>query len=141
MAYVITARLFQCNPTLCATLVEQTCQVNASWAECKGAYVLSMTGSGTSGTLRFNLANGEYILVGLGVHNYKRWCDVKTAVDPSNSTGMTIHPKYYQEGTDENAMIWKQLAQYSVKSAKGTTCSVSYSVADGNNLVADIVIQ
>ena len=141
MAYTITARVFQSNPTRFAHVVEQTCSKNGIWSECKGAYVFSTTTSGPSGTLRFLQANGEYFLVALGVLNYKRWCDVKTGLNPDDATGMYVHPKYYEEGTDENKMMWKQLSEYDVKSAQGTNYTVKYSVAEGNDLVADIFIQ
>ncbi|OBZ77384.1 Boletus edulis lectin [Grifola frondosa] len=48
------------------------------WSECNGQLTLTMGGSGTSGTLRFKNPCGDYFVVALGVHNYKR-CRPTTA--------------------------------------------------------------
>jgi hypothetical protein len=39
---------------------------------------------------------------------------------------MKIHPKYYEDGTPENAMLWKQLSEIDKKSKKGTNINVKY---------------
>ncbi|KAG1739395.1 Cytolysin/lectin [Suillus paluster] len=84
---------------------------------------LVMGDSGTSGALRFRNGAGEEFLVTLGVHNYKRWCDVVTDLG-AGETGMKIQPEYYMDSSPRNQMLWKQLADIQRKSAKGTSVEV-----------------
>ncbi|KAF8452856.1 fungal fruit body lectin [Boletus edulis BED1] len=97
-----------------------------------------MGGSGTSGVLRFKSDKGELITVAVGVHNYKRWCDVVTGLKPEE-TALVINPQYYNNGPRAYTRE-KQLAEYSVTSLVGTRFEVKYTVAEGNNLQADIII-
>ncbi|OBZ78202.1 hypothetical protein A0H81_02578 [Grifola frondosa] len=99
MSYIIHAR-FRCQCNDSVSIVEKTVWHYANggtWSEVDGQQVLTMGGSGTSGTLRFKSESGDYFLVALGVHNYKRWCDIVTDLTSSN-TGVEIHPTYYQDG-------------------------------------------
>ncbi|KAF8452851.1 fungal fruit body lectin [Boletus edulis BED1] len=96
-----------------------------------------MGGSGTSGVLRFK-SDKELITVAVGVHNYKRWCDVVTGLKP-DETALVINPQYYNNGPRAYVRE-KQLAEYSVTSLVGTRFEVKYTVAEGNNLQADIII-
>jgi hypothetical protein len=97
-----------------------------------------MGASGTSGALLFQSEDGsERFIVTLGVHNYARWCDVVTGL-VGHDTALTILPDYYD--SKRSYMREKTLSQYSVTSAKGRKVEVKYTVADGHNLKADIII-
>ena len=96
MSYKITVRVYQTNPNNFFRLVEQTVWKYANggtWGESNGEYVLTMGGSGTSGTLRFVGDDGEKFIVALGVHNYKRWGDIVTNL-ADDQTGVVINPQY-----------------------------------------------
>ncbi|CAG7851012.1 SubName: Full=Uncharacterized protein {ECO:0000313/EMBL:CCA75796.1} [Serendipita indica DSM 11827] len=129
MAYQITVRVFQTNSDAFFRCVEHD------------TYVLNMTGSGTSGSLRLEADTGERIIAVFGVHNYKRWCDIVTALTPADS-GTKLLPEWYVEGTDRGKVKWSQLAEYSVTSTapRARKYSIKYVVADGNNLVANLTI-
>ncbi|KAF9237748.1 lectin [Melanogaster broomeanus] len=142
MSYSIALRIFQANPSRgYFSIVEQTCWNYASggtWSEANGICTLTMGGSGTSGTIRLMSDQGERILVAVGVHNYERWCDVVTGL-ASDATGLVVNGEYYNNG-GRDYMREKQLSSYSVTSAAGTKVQVKYTVAEGNNLQADVVI-
>ncbi|KAF9226113.1 lectin [Gyrodon lividus] len=142
MSYSIKLRLFQTNPARgCFSLVECTCwnfAKGGTWSHGSDGCTLTMGGSGTSGTLRFMSDKGERILVAVGVHNYKRWCDVVTGL-ASDATGVVVNAEYYNDGK-RAYMREKQLAEYSVTSAAGTKVEVKYTVTDGNALQANIII-
>lgn len=98
-----------------------------------------MGGSGTSGTIRFLAQDtGEMFIVALGVHNYKRWCDVVTNLK-QEQTGVLINPEYYNKG-GRDFMREKQLASYSVKNAKGRKIEVKFTKEDGQDLKCNIII-
>ncbi|KAF9237746.1 lectin [Melanogaster broomeanus] len=82
--------------------------------------------------------SGERIIIAVGVHNYERWCDVVTGL-ASDATGVVVNAEYYNNG-GRDYMREKQLSSYSVTSAAGTKVQVNYTVAEGNNLQADVVI-
>ncbi|KAI0312128.1 fungal fruit body lectin-domain-containing protein [Amylostereum chailletii] len=143
MSYTITVRVYQANTDAFFKIVEKTVWKYANggtWAEANGEQVLTMGGSGTSGTLRFLSNTGELFIVALGVHNYRRWADIVTDLTPSD-TGVAINPQYYSYGSNARARIREQtLSTYSVTNAKGRKIAVNYTVAEGNNLKADIII-
>jgi hypothetical protein len=90
-----------------------------TWGEAGGTQVLTMGGSGTSGSLRFVFDTGENFIITFGVHNYKRWGDIVTNLT-NEKTGVIITPQYY--GTDHPDRVSqreKQLTSYSVKNNKG----------------------
>jgi hypothetical protein len=125
------------------TIVEKTVWHYANggtWSDTDSIQTLRMNGSGTSGALRFTNGVGEQFLVLLGIHNYKRWCDIVTDLEPED-TGMKIQPGYYLETNPRYAMLWKQLDQIEKKSAKGTTVDVKYVEAEGNSLVVHLTIS
>ncbi|KAF9055562.1 fungal fruit body lectin-domain-containing protein [Panaeolus papilionaceus] len=103
-----------------------------------GQQVLNMGGSGTSGTIRFVADNGENFIVALGVHNYKRWCDIVTNLG-RDQTGTVINPQYYNDGPRAYQRE-KQLASYSVKNAKGRQFAVKFTDGEGQDLACDIIV-
>ncbi|KAF9226106.1 lectin [Gyrodon lividus] len=142
MSYSIKLRLFQMNPSRgFFSFVESTCWNYAkggTWCHGSNGCMLTMGGSGTSGTLRFMSDKGERIIVAIGVHDYKRWCDVVTGLAP-DATGVVINGEYYNDGKRAHVRE-KQLSQYSVTSASGTKVEIKFTVAEGNALQADIII-
>ncbi len=110
-----------------------------TWAESYGEYVLQMGGSGTSGTLRFVGENNEKFIVALGVHNYKRWGDIVTNLT-DEQTGVVINPQYYDGNAERARARERQLAEYSVKNVQGRNITINYTVAEGNDLRANIII-
>jgi len=142
-SYTIHVRVIQTKPKSWFNIVEKTVWKYANggtWCECEGEQILTMGGSGTSGTLRFMNPHGEYFLVALGVHNYKRWCDIVPDLSPSN-TGVEIHPTYYSEGSgNRNDVLAKQLAHLEKTTRKNTKVTVDYYEENGNDMRATITI-
>ncbi|KIJ57103.1 hypothetical protein M422DRAFT_149659 [Sphaerobolus stellatus SS14] len=141
MSYTITIHVYQTNPNAFFRNVEKTVWKYANggtWDESKGEYVLTMGGSGTSGSVRFVSDTGENFVATFGVHNYKRWCDIVTNLS-NEQTALVINQEYY--GVPErDAQREKQLASYNVANAKGRKFSINYTVTDGNNLKANLII-
>ncbi|KAF7971593.1 hypothetical protein HWV62_20766 [Athelia sp. TMB] len=142
MSYRIKLDIFQTNPNTHFRVVEQTVFHYAhggTWGEIDGEKLLTMGASGTSGTIRF-LADdtGEAFIVALGIHNYKRWCDVVTNLK-NDETGVLINPQYYNNG-GRDYQREKQLASYSVKNAKGRNVEIKFTKDEGQDLRAQIVI-
>jgi len=105
-SYTVHVRVIQTEPSGWWDVVEKTVYHNArggAWTdradESVGEQTLTMGGSGTSGMLRFKNPKGEQFLVALGVHNYKRWCDIVTDV-PLDQTAVDVHPTYYPTTVD-----------------------------------------
>ncbi|KAH9924532.1 lectin [Fomitopsis serialis] len=105
-------------------VVEEAVLCGGYWTYANDARTLIMNGSGTSGALRLRGEDGEEFLVPLGAHNYKRWCDSVTDLTPDDSA-VRIQPEYY--GGARGGMLWKQLAEISKKSSKGTQIDVKYT--------------
>ena len=143
MTYTITIRVYQSDVCAFFHVVEKTNWKYAApclWSEVDGTHVLIMENSGTCGSLRFESGTGENFIVTLGVHNYKRWCDIVTNLSP-DQTGVVITPEYYDsKHSDRVAQRERQLESYSVSNNKGRKFTVSYSVAEGNNLTANVII-
>jgi hypothetical protein len=140
MTYTIKLRVYQTNPNAFFRIVEKGVWHFANggtWSEVDDTHVLTMGGSGTSGLLRFESGN-EIFTVTVGVHNYKRWGDIVTGL-ATKDTGLVILPEYYTPGIRASARE-RQLADYSVRSATGRNLQVKYTVAEGNNLEANIII-
>jgi hypothetical protein len=144
MAYTITAQVYQTNPNAFFRVVEKTVFNNGTWDEVKGAHILTMGGSGTSGSLRFVADTGENFIVTLGVHNYKPWGDIVTKLDNA-LTGVKINPEYYEkewggsQNADRVAVRWKNFSSYEV-SRDGRKYSFNYGVTSGNELKVNLVI-
>jgi hypothetical protein len=141
MSYKITLRVYQTNPNAYFKVVEQTVWNYANggtWSNSDGERALTMGGSGTSGTIRFVADNGENFIVAIGVHNYKRWCDIVTNLN-NDQTGVIVNPQYYNGGPRSFARE-KQLATYNVNNSKGRKFTINFTVTDGNDLKANIII-
>lgn len=141
MSYTITCRFYQSNTSAWFEVIEKTVWNFAnggSWTVANDKHVLTMGGSGTSGILRFK-CNDEYFIVALGVHNYKRWCDVSTGL-ASSGTACHIHPDYYTEGNVRAAVREKQLSTFDVTSPQGRKITVNFDQPDGNDLKCSICI-
>ncbi|KAG0696919.1 lectin 2b [Suillus ampliporus] len=143
MSYTIAVRIVDASASDPGfKLVEKTVWHYANggtWSNTDSIETLVMGGSGTSGSLRFRNGAGEEFLVTLGVHNYKRWCDVVTDL-ATGDTGMKIQPEYYMDSNPRNQMLWKQLADLQRKSAKGTSVEIKYVKEEGNTFVVHIDI-
>ncbi|KAG2066144.1 lectin 3a [Suillus decipiens] len=146
MSYTISVRTIDSTSYYPGfTLAEKTVWYYANggtWSDTESIQTLVMGGSGTSGALRFRNGSGEEFLVVLGVHNYKRWCDIVTDLAPGD-TAMKIQPEYYMDGNPRNEMLWKQLAEIQKTSKKGTKVEVKYvqEFADGKSFVVHITIS
>ncbi|EIN09377.1 lectin XCL [Punctularia strigosozonata HHB-11173 SS5] len=141
MSYTITVSVYQTSPSCFFNIVEKICfnyGGGGTWSEEGGRHVLRMGASGTSGGLLFQSDTGERIFVVLGVHNYARWCDVVTGL-VGHDTALVLLPQYYGGGS-RAFMREKTLPVYGVTSAKGRRTEVKYSVYDGHELKADIII-
>ncbi|KZS90447.1 fungal fruit body lectin [Sistotremastrum niveocremeum HHB9708] len=142
MAYTITIHVYQTNPKIFFKIVERTVWNYANggtWALNNGAHVLTMGGSGTSGSLRFVADNGENFVTTLGVHNFLRWGDIVTDL-PGDQTGITVNSSYYDGNANRAAAREAQLAHVQHANAHGRNIQINYVVADGNNLEANIII-
>jgi hypothetical protein len=143
MSYTIEVRIYQRDPTVWFDNVEQTVWHYANggtWGKHNDAYVLTMGGSGTCGSIRMATANGERVIFTFGVHNYQRWCDIVTGLS-SDATGVVITPQYYDSSHPDRCQAReRQLADYSVKSATGRNFEIKYTTSSGNNLAAVVII-
>lgn len=142
MSYKITIRVFQTNSNAYFHLGEQTIWNYAkggTWSDIHNELVLDMGDSGTSGTLRFVSSDmKEQFVLAVGVHNYKRWADIVTNLT-HEQTGTSIQAEYYNEGRRAYARE-KQLANYQVANAGGRNFSINYTVEDGDDLRANLII-
>ncbi|KJK73805.1 hypothetical protein H634G_10912 [Metarhizium anisopliae BRIP 53293] len=145
MSYTITARVYQTNPKAFFHLVEKTVFRNSTWGETNDTHVLTMSNSGTCGSLRFLADTGESFIVTIGVHNYKAWGDIVTKLDPDKQTGVFITPEYYNteySGTavkERMDIKWKTLTSYEVTRDR-RKYSFKYTVTKGKNLKIDVII-
>ncbi|XP_006455253.1 XCL-like lectin [Agaricus bisporus var. bisporus H97] len=141
MSYTVTVRVYQTNPNTFFRRVEETVWKYANggtWDEAKGEYVLTMGGSGTSGSLRFISDTGERFVATFGVHNYKRWCDIVTDLT-DEQTALVINQEYYGVPERDQARE-RQLESYNVSNAKGRNFAVKYTITGGNHLKANLII-
>ncbi|KAK0640703.1 fruit body lectin [Cercophora newfieldiana] len=141
MAYRITVRILN-DTDLDLTVIENTCWKGAgtAWTHSDSGYHLSMKGSGTSGMLRLRSSEGEHFSVAVGVHNFKRWCDVD--VNLSDSDVLTLrHPAYYDENNAKWKVLWAQATRAEGTSSKGRKFVIEFKVVDGNNLRANLTLS
>ncbi|KAI9571023.1 lectin [Boletus coccyginus] len=142
MSYSINLHIYQKDPNFGSfSIVEQTVWYYANggtWSESSGALTLTMGGSGTSGVIRFKSTKGELITVAVGVHNYKRWCDVVTGLKPEE-TALKINGQYYNNG-GRDWVREKQETEHTATSPSGTKVTIKYTVTEGSNLAANIII-
>lgn len=140
MSYTLHLRLINDTPDS-LSLVEQTFWWGKStrWSQIDstGVYVLSMANSGSSGMLRFQTSRGDYFAVAVGVHNYKRWCDV--LVDTADDSPLTkLHPKYYDDKDAKYQALWAQASEFEATAKSGKTVRVKFYQAEGNVLRATV---
>jgi Fungal fruit body lectin len=139
MAYTITARIYQTNRDAFFHVVEKTAW--GTWTEVDGAHVLTMSNSGSCGSLRFVSDTDEAFIVTLGVHNYKRWGDIVTKFATNEHTGIIVTPQYYDsQHSNRVSQRQSQATTYNVRNDKGRNFAFIYREAEGNNLKVDIVI-
>ncbi|KAK0617608.1 fungal fruit body lectin [Immersiella caudata] len=139
MSYRVSLRLINdTNVTL--TIIEKTCWKGAgtAWTQSESGHHLSMNSSGSSGMLRLRSSEGEYFSVAVGVHNYKRWCDVD--VNLSDSQVLTgLHPQYYNEKDAKYQALWAQATEKEGVSEKKRKWRVEFYQAEGNELRGNLV--
>ncbi|KAF8962721.1 fungal fruit body lectin [Flammula alnicola] len=135
MSYKITLRIYQTNPNAYFRVVEQTVY-KGTWTEADGERKLSLNNSGVCGTIRLVADNGENFLVAIGIHDFQRWCDIVTNLG-EDDTGLNINPQYCgaRSGIRE-----KKLSSYSISNVKGRKFSINFTVAEGNDLKANVII-
>ena len=142
MSYSITLRVYQRNPGRgFFHIVEKTVNYanGGTRSEANGTLTLTIGGDGTSGVLLFLSDKGERITLAVGVHNYKRWCDVATGLNP-DETSLVINGQYYNDGGRDWVRV-RQQTEHSATSPTGTTVKVIYTVAEGNKLEANVIIE
>ncbi|KZP10250.1 lectin [Athelia psychrophila] len=137
MSYKISLRVFQTNPNAFFHIVEHSCFTKCHWSKVDGEMILNMDNSGTSGTLRLLSDTGENFVVVLGVHNYKRWCDI--VPDLKNDTGASLNPEYY-DGGHRSSQREKQRSSFQLDNAKGRKCEIKFIKEEGQNLQANLII-
>ncbi|KAK1835658.1 fungal fruit body lectin-domain-containing protein [Podospora conica] len=119
------------------TLVEKTCWLGAGteWERTDDGAILSMNASGTSGMLRFRTSGGDRFAVAVGVHNYKRWCDISADLD--NATPLTkLHGRYYDDKDVKNKRLWAQDEKFQVTTKNGVNIKIVFFKEDGKALWA-----
>jgi len=139
MSYTLGVRTNN-DTTDSITLVEKSVWYygnGGTWTDREEGHILQIGSSGTSGLLRFKSTNGETFAVAVGVHNYKRWCDVLVNLK-DNETLTKLHPAYYDEKDPKFQVLWKQGSEASATSSEGKKISVNFYVTDGNSLKATL---
>ena len=139
MSYTLAVRTNN-DTTDSLTLVEKSIWYygnGGTWTDREEGHILQIGSSGTSGLLRFKSTNGEIFVIAVGVHNYKRWCDVLVNLK-DDDTLTKLHPTYYDEKNPKYQALWKQAPEASATSSKGKKVTVSFYVADGNSLKATL---
>lgn len=141
MSYTIHLRINQ-TTTDWFGIVEKTVNLG-TWTEVNGEHILNLVNSGVSGTLRFESVSSDYVLVALGIHNYKRWCDIVTDLK-STDTALAIHPQYYLDASapgSRSDMLWKQLPSIEKTDSKGRKFAVNYFEDEGAKLWVTVTIS
>jgi len=143
MSYTISVTVIQALEEASFQIVESTVWNLANggtWTHYNGKEILTMGGSGTSGSLRFVANTGENFIVTFGVHNFKRWGEILTDLR-NDETATVITPQYYSEDhPDREAAREAQRVEYNVKNSKGRNFTFRYTVAEGDRLKVSIVI-
>lgn len=98
----------------------------AEWVDHNEGMSLKMAQSGTSGILVMRSTNQELFTIAFGVHNWRRWLDLKiNLTDPIDMH--TILNKYYETGTDESAVRWRTPSSMEHTTSKGNTIRVVFT--------------
>ncbi|KAJ4288751.1 hypothetical protein N0V88_007285 [Collariella sp. IMI 366227] len=142
MAYTVQLRLLNDTSDV-LYLCEQSCGEGTSWTTVPSnapapfggsMYTLNLVSSGSCGMLRFKTLNGHVFAVAVGVHNYKRWCDLQ--VDLNDRQVCTVLQQgYYKEGDPKSGVIWQQADQVSATTKEGRKISVKFYQNEGNRLL------
>jgi hypothetical protein len=138
--YVIRVNIIQTS-SLLYSIVEKTSCREGTWSEYGNEQILNIPNSGHSGMLRFKSYQGDsFFLVALGIHNYRRWCDI--VVDsPADNTCVDIHPQYYKGDYPGHGMLWEQLAHLEKFTSTGVKIAINYHKDDANLLGVTITIN
>ncbi|KAA1476918.1 lectin [Dentipellis sp. KUC8613] len=139
MAYTMNVRVYQKNTCDWYNLVEKAIFSQGTWGVAFDEHVIRMAGSGTSGSLRFVNAAGNYFIVALGVHNYKPWLDIAINLGPSD-TCVKTHPEWYTEGTERAKARWSQWNKVDRKDAKSENLSTYITKEADHQYWVNIVI-
>ncbi|KAL2828555.1 fungal fruit body lectin [Aspergillus pseudoustus] len=101
MSYTITVIVVNTTSTALSIVEKASWHYGGggTWSEHDGGsqHTLTMGSSGTSGSLRFQSANGEFFNVVVGVHNYAPWGDVQVDL-VGHDTAVKLLPEYYSGG-------------------------------------------
>ncbi|KAF2260524.1 fruit body lectin [Lojkania enalia] len=138
MSYTIKLKVVN-NTSDMLTVVEKTCWYYANggtWTEQGNNHILFMSGSGTSGMLRFRTSAGETFGLAVGIHNYKRWCDLVVDLN-DNDTAMKLHPTYYSDSGSRRRMLWNQLSKITKYTPKARALRINFLLGEGNELLAE----
>ncbi|CAK9859161.1 unnamed protein product [Sphagnum jensenii] len=133
MSYTIHATFIQTKLHPGYSIVEMTNFREGTWSENGPEHILTLSASGSSGILRFKSSDDNYFLVSLGVHNYKRWCDIVVDATPTD-TGVAIHPEYYNADSPRYEMLWKQLPELDKTTSTGVQIKVQYYKEEDHSL-------
>jgi len=143
-AYTITINILQSLfPPWRYTLVERTAKWGVDWAADSGDGLLTMkmNESGSSALLRFLVpGTRDQFIVAIGVHNYKRWCDIIPDVE-EYETAMGTHMLYYNSDKPHYQKLWAQQSKAEATNKAGNKISINFDVADGENLKATLTIK
>lgn len=121
------------------TLIEKTTWFGAGteWHHPEEGRVLTMDASGSSGMLRFRTSRGDRFAVAVGIHNYKRWCDVSADLD--SATPLTkLHGRYYDDKDVKNKRLWAQDEEFKVVTKGGVAIKIVFYKVDGKTLWANL---
>ncbi|KAK3315896.1 Cytolysin/lectin [Apodospora peruviana] len=123
MAYNINLRPLN-DTSVTLSLVEKTCWQGSGT-------VWSTPGEGRG---HFD---GAYFAVAVGVHNYKRWCDV--TVNLGDDQPLTkLHGEYYNSDSPKNKALWAQASEAKAKLKSGKEVSVGFYQKEGKQLFATL---
>lgn len=74
----------------------------------------------------------------MGVHNYKRWCDIVVNLQDGD-TAEKIHPGYYAPSGGASR-LWEQLSKLTKTTERGTKIQLKFVVKEGTELAAELTI-
>jgi hypothetical protein len=101
--------------------------------------IVKMDDTGSSGGLICQSSSGDKFFVALGISGRKRWVGIVPNLQ-SNDTAGAILSTFYGNGWRSNRNWWTTEALHMVKDSKGRAIVVDFSVPDGNDLVASIIV-
>ena len=140
MAYRIKLSVVDNYRNRIAAIEEVGKNENAKWTTVDGGFLLSMTGSGTSGIIRFRTTNFETFVVLVGVHNYERWCDIKPDLDV-NASAKDIIKLYYDGSRPEYQKLWQQSPTADVTTSNKSHIQLTYTIKEGHDLAVDLIYR